>query len=330
MTIRKRLSDILTPPTWLYTPSPASETTPSSPPPETGPSLSEVGPLLKELLMPGEVPEQTTRGRLGRLKEISSKYGCLQVAREIRDTVQRMPEIGTGGVPYKKNRGYDLACDLFLQHARKRLDGADSKAALYDVVTVSEEIQHCLFASKRHVKGIDLGLDLMESVLERMCTGSEGCGDYMQFAQEIVGRTLDAALASDEARRALRPGKRTEDDGAEIATIPAPVLEYLSAVSERLKQLRRRLGSEPAPAARARAEFLSHVSQDAATTMLHGLAARSLEEFAAFVKSTDADRAQTLRKHAFTYYEKARVEASGIGLRFSAHRFAQGAARVER
>ncbi len=288
--------------------------------------------MLKELLTPGLLADSATKARLVRLKEISAKYGCLQVAREIRDTVQRMPESAGNGVEYKKNRGYDLACDLFLQHGRKRLEGTDSRAALYDAVTVADEIQHCLFASNRHVKGIDLGLDLMECVLERACVGPEPCDEYLKAAQEIVGRTLEGALAADEASRTSRAsGKNSEDEAPQtdsFAIAPA-LLEYLSGLSARLRLLRRRLGESATVDPRARLDYLSHLAQDASTEQLWGMAARASEEVSARMAESNPAQSKILRQFAFKLYEKARVEASAAGLRFIAHRFAQGAARIE-
>jgi hypothetical protein len=262
------------------------------------------------------------------LKEISAKYGCLQVAREIRDTVQRMPDTGADGVAYKKNRGYDLASDLFLQHARKRLEGSDSKAALYDVATVADEIQQCLFACNRCVKGIDIGLDLMHAVLERACVTMGPSEEYLKTAQEIVGRMLEGALAADEAGRASKKSENGSSD-ADATAVPAPLLEFVSAMNERLRLLRRRMGEAATKEPRARAEHLKNVCEDATSVSLSGLAARALEESAAMLAESNVDRARALRQHAFKFYEKGRTEASGVGLRFLAHRFAQAAARTE-
>jgi hypothetical protein len=291
-----------------------------------------VGSILKELLTPGLLPDAATKARLGRLKEISAKYGCLQVAREIRDTVQRMPDSSSTGAEYKKNRGYDLACDLFLQHGRKRVEGSDSKAALFDVVTVAEEVQQCLFASNRHVKGIDLGLDLMECVLERASVGPGPCDEYLKAAQEVIGRSLEGALTADESSRASRSASKSSEEAIsapELVAVPSALLEYLSGMSARLRSLRRRLGESATTEPRVRLEYVSHLAQDAATEQLWGLAGRASEEAGALMAESNPGQSKVVRQYAFKLYEKARVEASEVGLRFVAHRFAQGAARVE-
>jgi len=327
MSKRKRLSGILTPPSWLI------PSTKSNPPPmaepsaSTGPSLADLGPILKDLLEPGRLNESETRERLGRVKELGAKYGCVQVAREIRDTVERMPAATSEGVEYRKNRGFELACDLTLQHARQRLRSNAPAEALTEVVAVAEEVLECLFAPGKHLKGIELNIDLMDSVLHQVSVGEGNCDDYLRTAQEIATKTLERSLSADEAARGVKSAELDDDldlDSSGPSGIPADALAYLATVCERMRGARRRMsGVERISEPTARLRFMGAVSEEAAAANVWGLAVSALAASAAMMRERNPNESAMLLKRAKAVCDRAAEEADNAGLKFLAQRYRQ-------
>ncbi len=325
MSKRKRLSDILTPPTWLF---PASK---SDLPPapdvieaNAGPSLAEIAPMLKELLQPGKLNEGEMRARLGRIKELSAKYGFVQVAREIRDTVDRLPETAADGAEYRKSRGYELACDLTIQHARSKLRVQEPAKVLPEVVAAASEVLESLFAAGKHVKAIELTIDLMDSVLERVCAGQGTCDEYLRTAQEIAAYALERSLVVDEASRKARMNSAQDGTvaGKDFVIVPAEALAQLAATCERVRGARRRMSSlERVADGAARMRFLQIVAEESAAANLWPLAATALEESATLIRAHNAGESDALAKRARAVCERAAAESDAAGFKQLAQRY---------
>jgi len=334
MSFRKRLSGILTPPSWIV---PSSKSDPGltsySPELDSGPSLAEIGSILHELLEPERLNTDEVKNRLGRIKDITGKYGYVQVAREIRDTVERMPNATGAGVAYRKTRGYELACDLTLQYARKRLRGEGGSEVCVEAVGVASEVVECLFATGKYTKGIELALDLMDAVLMRTCEGEGPCDDVLRAAQEIAAQTLERSLAADEQARGNKSNSGDDQlddlDSDPGGSIPAETLQYLATAAERVRGARRRLSkleriSEPT----ARLRFLGTVAEEAAGANLWTLAAGALDASAAMVRERNPNEAAAMDLRSRAVCERAAAEAQNARMNLLAQRYHARAMRA--
>lgn len=327
MAFPKRLSDILTPPSWLWSSKPDRTGTGSSPDHvNTGPSLSHVGDILKKLLgaeSPSS-PSSDSAAQLSQLKEIAKKYGCQHLAHEIRDTVGRLPETSSSGEAYKKGRGFELAADLFIQHARGLMRDLPSGAALREVKATVAEIVSCYFLAGKHLKGVEASLDFSSVILCQCVAAPSMAEDYMRTAHEIGGSTLDLTLQADES---LRHSNRSSDsDPGDLQGtargIPTELLSYLGDSQEQVRNLRDKLADivrgsvveDAGPVSPDRWAYLTAVAHEAEAAGHTSLAAAAWEAMAALPGQAGRPAGADCVNFAVALYEKSARTAQECGL----------------
>jgi hypothetical protein len=237
-----------------------------------------------------------------------------------------LPDETEGGAAYKKSRGYELACDLSLQHARKQLHTADLNTAVAEVTAVAKEVIESLFAADKHTKAIELNVDLMDAVLQQVTNNETACDELLRTAHEIAGHALERSLAEEESTggaRGRRNGAEAEE-ASEVGRVSALALEFLSNVSERMRVVRRRLsGLERADNPSAKLRCLAKIAEEAAAANVWPLAAYALEDGSSLLQKHGSPDGEAWSRRARSVWDRAAAESEASGLALLAKRYRQ-------
>jgi hypothetical protein len=124
MSFRKRITEILTPPSRHKS---DFEQLGVAGKQEIG-GVARIGDILTWLLCDVGQGDKATRVELKELRKIATKYGIYLTACEIQGCVVRMPDVDEAGNSFKKGRGFELAADLHYQSLIGWIKGGDDGA----------------------------------------------------------------------------------------------------------------------------------------------------------------------------------------------------------
>ncbi len=218
MSIRKRITQILTPPTRRKS---KLEDTSLSSDRESG-GAARIGDILKHLLPEARKDTESIQADFSELKKIASEYGSYTTATEIRDCVLRMPNEDEEGRAYRKGRGYELAANFYHQSLSDRIIAVDGGILAVEPREFSgycKELLECFFLARKHRRGIQVCLGICEVLVFRGCVPSEAARLYPSWAKESVLGVLELTLQ--EKERADQNYNRTKREHRKInAPIP--------------------------------------------------------------------------------------------------------------
>lgn len=211
MGFRKRISQILTPPTRRkseFDSDPAQ-----TPAPGIG-GATRINEILKKLLLDEDRDSESTHANLSELREVAAKYGSYMTACEIQECVIELPMKDEAGNHYKKERGYELAADLHQQDLMTRLSAVSegkSTDSLEDFGRFFKNPVGCHFLAEKHRKGIQLSLATTEDLILRGCSPNPNAPKFIALAELSAKTLMTLALQEKEKKeRDYNKAKRNQ------------------------------------------------------------------------------------------------------------------------
>jgi len=283
-------------------------------------------PFVNQLVTADSLEAPEAIEALSRIRRTAVTAGPYPTGFVLKALVGMVSPLDKHGVRARKERGYVLAADFFLQHIHRELDAVRTKSQSLGpniFRAYCDEMVACLLDGENIRRSIEIPVLLSEEVLGSAVDCPNRSGVFLQLAQQSLASVLE--LTRQRYRQRATPAVHETRDQATAPT-PAPanpfavldeaVMGYLEETCAHVEQIRAEfLACQAGPmtagqptgdastAVRARLDYLHALLRIANTAQYLPVVAFLMNQVGGLVQSVHADEARGFFQRAAENYE---------------------------